>query len=528
MSITSLTFIAFCFITVLMYYIVPYKFRWIWILIANMIFYLCAGVREVVYILLASFISWMGCKIITKIHAQESSFIKEHKSELSKEERRIIKNKYKVKRKRILIAMIVLILGQLVLLKYNGFILRNVNAVFHTDYFGLNLVIPFGISFYTVFCIGYCVDVYRGQYDAEYNLLKHIAVITFFPCITQGPIERYDHLSEQIFAENKFDIHLIMSGIQLMLWGFFKKLVIADNLSIAANAVFYDDTGTYRGLYIFIAAVLYAIQLYADFSGYTDIVRGLSEMLGISLVENFDSPYLSRDIAEFWRRWHMSLGTWFKDYIFYPALRSNWCMKLGEWSGKRFSRVVSDNLTTTAGLMINWLLIGIWHGPHWKYVAYGLYYGLIMIFSKWMKPIYESIIKTLKINTKCFSYRLFQTLRTFLIVCFGYILFCAETVKDFVRLVKNMVLHINPWILVDGGIFKMGIDQKQAFVLMVSVIILFMVDVLHSRGIEIRKELAGQNTAFRWFLLYSVMFVIMIFGAYGPEYDASNFIYQGF
>lgn len=528
MNLISLNFIAFCFVTVAIFYLLPQKARWVWLLIMNIVFYACAGVQQIVFILATSVISYAGCLWLAKLNQKEDADLKNRRQKLSREAKKQLKGAYERKRKAAFTVLLILVLGQLVWLKYGDFLLYNVNAIFHTDVLSLGMVMPLGISFYTVFCIGYCIDVYRGQYKVQKNLLKHIAVITFFPCVTQGPIERYDHLSEQIFSESRLEWTRLTAGAQLMLWGFFKKLVIADNLSVVTNTVFMDETGTFKGLYILLAALVYAVVLYADFSGYTDIVRGLSQMLGISLVRNFDSPYFSLDIAEYWRRWHMSLGKWFKDYVFYSILRSAWCQKLGKWSAKKFSRTVSMNLTTTVGLLINWTLIGFWHGASWKYVAHGLYFGCIMIFSVWMKPVYEKVIKLLRIKTDCFSWHLFQGLRTFSIVVFGYILFCAKGFVHFVGLVKDMVSGFNPWIFFDGGIFSMGVDQKSAFILAIAIILLFVVDILHIKGHQLRAEIAEQNLLFRWLLLYGIIFAIIIFGAYGSAYNAADFIYQGF
>lgn len=527
MSLASFSFLAFCIVTLIVFYLIPQRFQWIWLLFMNIIFYVNAGAGTVVFILATSVISWLGCMGLSRLRSREMVWLKNNK-QLPREEKQREKSESEKRRKRVLACVLVFILGQLICLKYGNFLLQNINGIFHTDFLLLGILMPLGISFYTIFCIGYCIDVYRGQYEAQTNLLKHITVITFFPCITQGPIERYDHLSVQIFAEHKISWNEIRFGTWLMLWGFFKKLVIADSLAVATNLVFYDSQGKYRGFYIFLAAILYAVQLYADFSGYTDIVRGFSQCLGIYLAENFDSPYLSGNVAEFWRRWHMSLGTWFKDYVFYSVLRSRWCQSFDKWSRKRFSRRVSSNLTTTAGLLINWTLIGLWHGSSWKFAAYGLYYGLIMIVSIWLKPVYEKLLCIFHIQAESFLWRLFEGIRTFLIVSFGYILFCANGVMHFLSLVKNMVCYPNPWIFVNGGIFSMGINRRSALALAVFVLILLFVDILHSKGHRLRAEIAQSNLIFRWLLLYGVIFAILIFGAYGPEYSASDFIYQNF
>lgn len=528
MSITSFLFIIFCIFGAGILYLLPHKFQWLWLLVLNMVFYLSMGIGHIVFIIITSIVSWLGCCYITELHNRQESYLKEHKVDLNRDARKEVKRAYEIKRKRILAILICAILGQLIVLKYNGFFLQNVNVLFHRDYSTLDIIRPLGISFYTIFCLGYCVDVYRGQYKGERNLLKHITVISYFPCITQGPIERYDHLFGQIFKKHIFDWERIVFGGELVLWGLFKKLVIADHIAVATNTIFGDSQGMYQGLYIVIAALLYAIQVYADFSGYTDIVRGMSQMFGISLLENFDTPYFSKSVAEYWRRWHISMGKWYKDYVFYSVLRSAWCQKLGKKAGKYVSRSSVGKITTSVGLLINWTLIGIWHGAAWKYVAHGLYYCMFMVLGVWMKSTYDTIRLKFKINQKNFIFQCFQMLRTFCIVLFGYILFCASSFWDFIRLVKDMIFHINTEILWNGGIFSFGIDKVTALLLFLSTCVLFAVEVLHYRGMELRKTIAKKNIVIRWGLLYAIIFSILIFGAFGAEYTTEGFIYQFF
>lgn len=528
MSITSFLFIIFCIYGAGILYLLPHKFQWLWLLVLNMVFYLSMGIGQIVFIIITSIVSWLGCCYMTELHNRQEGYLKEHKADLSRDARKEVKRAYEIKRKRILAILICAIVGQLIVLKYNGFFLQNVNVLFHRDYSTLDIIRPLGISFYTIFCLGYCVDVYRGQYKGERNLLKHITVISYFPCITQGPIERYDHLSGQIFKKHIFDWERIVFGGELVLWGLFKKLVIADHIAVATSTIFGDSQGMYQGLYIVIAALLYAIQVYADFSGYTDIVRGMSQMFGISLLENFDTPYFSKSVAEFWRRWHISLGNWFKDYLFYPVLRSSWCQKLNKSFGKHFSKATVGKLITSVGLLVNWTLIGMWHGTAWKFVVYGLYYGLLMIVSIWMKPLYEMIRSKLRIRENNHVYQLFQILRTFFVVAFGYILFCADSFMDFIRLVKEMAFHMNFGIMLNGGVFSFGIDKVTALLLFLSTCVLFAVEVLHYRGMELRKTIAKKNIVIRWGLLYAIIFSILIFGAFGAEYTTEGFIYQFF
>lgn len=511
---------------------IPQKWRWVWLLISSLFFFWKASGILILFILASSLVTFVGAILMTTVYKMQKQYLKEN-SDLTRDEKKSINAQYNYKRKWILAITIVLIAGQLLVLKYNGFFIANFNSIMSmfksTRFSAINFIMPLGISFYTIFCIGYCIDIFRGQYDAQSNFLKHILIIAFFPNITQGPIERYDHLSGQIFSEHHFDFTRTKHGIERMIWGYFKKMVIADNLSVFVSTIFNHTSGKeYGGCFIFLAALLYTIQIYADFSGYVDIALGFSETLGIKLLENFKAPYLSKDIAEFWRRWHISLGAWFKDYVFYSILRSGWCQKLNKYCAKKLPKNVAANLTTSVGLFIIWIIIGFWHGSSWKFIFYGLYYGSIIIFSTWMNPVYKKIIYIMKVNTECFSYRLFQIVRTFLLVTFGYILFCSATFSDFLHNCKLMVTGWNPWILFDGEVFNLGINERNMLMLFLSTVVLWGADVLNVNGHEIRKDLDHQNTVFRLGLIMLGILAILIFGSYGTGFSYKEFIYQQF
>lgn len=275
MILTSLAFIIFCIAVVSGFYILPYKIRWAWVLTANLVFYLSAGVAQVIFIIIAACITWAGSRFMERNIQREKVELKKAAG-LAREDRKKIKQESERKRKRILFIMLMLVLGQLVVLKYNKGVLGNIGQLFHALPLGQGIAAPLGISFYSLFCIGYCIDVYRGQYSAEKNFLKYFTTVTFFPCISQGPFERYGHLSGQLFSDKKFKLCQVIFGAELMLWGFFKKMVVADNIAPFVKTVFGEYPGEgYGGLFVITAVFCYAIQIYADFSGYMDIVLGL-------------------------------------------------------------------------------------------------------------------------------------------------------------------------------------------------------------------------------------------------------------
>lgn len=528
MILTSLAFIIFCIAVVSGFYILPYKIRWAWVLAANLVFYLSAGAAQVIFIIIAACITWAGSQFMERNIQREKVELKKAAG-LAREDRKKIKQEGERKRKRILFIMLMLVLGQLAILKYNKGFLGNIGQLFQALPLGQGIAAPLGISFYSLFCIGYCIDVYRGQYSAEKNFLKYFTTVTFFPCISQGPFERYGHLSGQLFSDKKFQLCQVIFGAELMLWGFFKKMVVADNIAPFVKTVFGEYPGEgYGGLFVITAVFCYAIQIYADFSGYMDIVLGLCQTMGIDLVQNFNTPYFSRSIPEFWRRWHMSLGSWFKDYIFYSVLRSQWCQSLTKKAGKFFPRAVSVNIATSAALLINWLLIGFWHGLEWKFIVYNMYFGLVMVLGVWMKPIYGKASTKLGDIWHPFFYKLFQTARTFLAVCFAYVLLCSENIRGFLFHLKEILCFPNPQGFFSYRLFALGISRAGAAMLFLAVMLLFFVEALHRKGHSIRAGLAKQNIIVRWMLIFGLIYAVILFGAYGSDYDTSSFIYQAF
>lgn len=463
---------------------------------------------------------WLG-----KLNNERSDYIKSH--ELTKEERKAFKLYYTKKKRLVCTLGIILNVGMLAYAKYTNFFAGAFFGIIGESFTAIDVIVPLGISFYTFTSTGYMIDVYREVCEAEKNPLKYALYVSFFPSILQGPITKYTQLSPQLYEGHAFDYSTVKSGLLRVLWGFFKKMVIADRIAVAVNTVF-DNSRNYGGLFIAAAAVMYAVQLYADFSGYMDIAIGASETLGIKLTENFDTPYFSKNIAEFWRRWHISLGAWFRDYMYYPIVRAAGIQKLGKKIGKCLPKSFAKNIPTIIGLAITWTLIGFWHGSAWKYILYGVYYGAIIIFSTVMEPVYKKVISIFKIKTDCFSYSLFQILRTFAIVCFGYILFRASGAIAAFTMIENMFSAFNPWILVDGSLLTLGLSAADINVLIISVFVLFFVDLANSRGIVVRQKLGEQNIIFRWLAYFIGLFAVIIFGMYGVGYNPTDFIYFNF
>ena len=324
MLFTSYEFIAFLILLFILYYAIPARHQWKLLLLASYVFYFVSGWKNGLFILLTTVSTYFLAKGIDKLHREQAAYLKEHKKEMSKEERKGYKAKIKSRQWRLLLMGLFLNFGILAVLKYTNFAIANVNGLL--SFWGtekrlpfLNLLLPLGISFYTFITMGYLIDVYRGKYPAETCLGRLALFVSFFPQLIQGPINRYDEMKETLYTEHLFDAREIAFGLERVLWGFFKKLVIADRILTGVTTII-KAPEVYDGIYVFVGMMFYALQLYADFTGGIDITVGVAQVLGIRVRENFIRPYFSKNIAEYWRRWHISLGAWFTEYIFYPEI----------------------------------------------------------------------------------------------------------------------------------------------------------------------------------------------------------------
>ena len=488
MSYASIGFLLFVLVLVLIYYIFPKKHRYIVLLIGSLIFYYLFSGKYIIFILLSSVITYFSGKLIEK---------------------------YNDKRKLILTLSILLNLSFLLVLKYNNFF----GDIFRVV--GINIpykkfILPIGISYYTLETISYLTDIYRKRMKAETNYLKVLLFLVYFPQIVEGPIANYSRLSKTLFNTEKFNYDNFVSSFVLIGWGFIKKLVIADRAGIFVSKVFENN---YGGMLLIIGVLLYTLQIYADFSGCIDIVSGVSELFGVKLDENFRRPFFSKSIQEFWRRWHITLGTWLKEYIFYPISLSKLNMKLNLKLRKMKSKYISRFIITAFPLFFVWFFNGMWHGASFKYVVYGLYYYVLMMIGILLEPVFKKIISIFKINTEVWSYKFFQALRTILIVCFGMFLFRVDSFKQ-----MGLMIHSKA----TASLFSLGLKKLDFALLMVGILVMLVVGVMQEFNINIRKELQKQNLLFKWLIYYIMIFSIIIFGIYGKGYDAASFIYGGF
>jgi alginate O-acetyltransferase complex protein AlgI len=525
MSFISVSFIVFLAVTVLIYYIIPKKYAWCALLAASFVFYMYGGgYKTVLYLIFTAAVTFFAGIFLEKLNEKKSLIPKSDKK--SHEET--------VKKKKAIVAAVCAVLfGMLYVLKYLDFTV-NV-AVSLLKACGItaevsvpSLIIPLGVSFYIFQSIGYTVDCYRGKYKAQRNFLKYLLFVSFFPQIVQGPISRYDQLECQLTSPSELDTDNIRDGIQRMLWGYFKKMVIADRAAVVVSA-FFGSYDSYGGAVAAFSVLMYCINLYCDFSGGIDISIGAAKLFGITMEENFKRPIFALSLAEYWRRWHITLGGWMRDYVFYPLSLSKSFGKLGKWSRNKIGGKFGKILPTTVATFIIYLIIGIWHGANFRYIAYGFYNGAIITSSVLFAGIYSSIKKKLKINADSHGWKAFSMLRTALIVFIGrYITRSPRLIVAGQLILKTFtpseVCFNELW---NGTLTNMGITVSDYIVIGVSVLFLLAVEFYEEKcGKNVISVINEKKGAVQFIVLLTSLIVILIFGIMRGSYISSEFIYK--
>lgn len=406
-------------------------------------------------------------------------------------------------------------LGILFYFKYTNFAIDVLTSVLAKVHIAVNvpafdIILPVGISFYTFQALSYTMDVYRDEIYAEKNFFKYALFVSFFPQLVAGPIERSKNLLKQLAVPKKFDFDVAREGFLLMLWGYFLKIVLADRIAIFVDYV-YNDYEQRPGYFIIVATMLFAVQIYCDFYGYSTIAMGSAKILGIELMENFDAPYLTTSVAEFWRRWHISLTSWFKDYLYIP---------LGGSRKGRFRKQLNK--------LIVFLVSGLWHGASFSFVAWGGLNGLYQIIGDLLQPIRNKLVESLHLNRDSIAHKLVKGAVTFILVDFSWIFFRATSFRSAIEMIKSAFMTYNPWILFDDELYGCGLDGKNFRFMIFAILILLFADICKVRKIKVREVIASQDYWFRWiFISLSIVF-ILTFGIWGPGYNEANFIYFQF
>lgn len=516
-SFVSFAYIAFLIVTALLYYLLPKKIRWIILLIASYIYYFIASHELILFLLLTTVIIYVVGYILNRLNLSIKSISKNIDKDLRKAKKQKIKNK----KRYVVITGIILTISSLLFLKYFSFFAGNFNALGDLLHLPIDIplkkfILPLGISYYTLMAISYIVDIYRGKYPACSHIGKLALYLSFFPQMLEGPISRYDETADRLFRGNRFQLENVRFAAYLILWGVFKKMVIADRAAVFVNAIFGTDHG---GIAVILAIVLYTLQIYAEFSGAIDIVRGSAYLFGVYLPQNFQRPFFSKSIAEFWRRWHITLGSWLKDYVFYSVSLSKMCVNLNKFVKKHFKGHLGKFILTAFPLFFVWFFNGFWHGATWKYIFYGLYYYVIMMAAKFVEPWIMNFTK--KFNKKSW-YNIFQILRTTFLVMIGMLIFRANTLGDAWKMILN-IFH-QP----SGDILSYGLLNIDFYILILTTMILLITSFIQEKGYHLKTILEHKPVILRYTIILFIIAMIIVFGMYGEGYNASDFIYGGF
>lgn len=505
MQFNSIDFMIFFPVVLAIYFIIPKKLRSIWLLLASYYFYMSWSAKYALLIGGSTVITYISAIIIGSMSKKEQeSEAKEGKHGL---------------KKATLLLCIIINLGILALFKYGNFAIESLNSVLGLLHINLierrfNFLLPVGISFYTFQALGYIIDVYRDEVEVEKNFIRYALFVSFFPQLVAGPIERSKNLLTQMKnIENikLFNAKRCTSGAILMVWGLFLKMVIADRVSLLVDNVF----GNFRMLgstELILGAVGFTLQIYCDFASYSTIAIGAARIMGFDLMENFNAPYFARSIKDFWSRWHISLSTWFKDYLYIPLG--------GNRKGKARKYL---------NLLIVFLVSGLWHGAAWSFVAWGLIHGLMQIIGELMQKPRAWVRDKMSIKTDCMSYKLMETIVTFSLVTFAWIFFRADSIKDAGLYICRIFARPTPWLITNGGIFNLGLDRVEFNILLIGLVLLLLVDLVrYNKAMTLDAYLFEQNLWFEWFVILGLIAMIFIFGQYGPAFDAKQFIYFQF
>lgn len=485
MSILSVTFLAFLALLTAVYHLVPGKVKPYVLFAGSIIFYLSFDLRYSLF-LIFTVITTFFCGILTEKYGEPT------------------------KKKLCLAATLILNIAVLVTVKYLPYTVSLAGPLIGKDFSAFKLIVPVGISFYTLQAAGYCIDVYRGDIKAERNFIKYASFAIFFPLILQGPISRYSQLADQLFSKKRVeDIYRAVTfGSQLMLWGFFKKLVIADRAAILVNTVF-DNHTQYTALPILAAALLYTVQIYTDFSGCVDICRGAGELFGIRIIDNFRQPYFAVSIPDFWRRWHIALSSWLRDYLYIPL------------GGNRKGKV-----RKYINIFIVFLVSGFWHGVGLQYIAWGMLHGGYQIAGGITLPARKKLCSRLHINRESAPYKLFQQIFTFALIVESWIFFRSDSVTTALRMTKRLIFNWDGTPL--SSLLDLGLDAYDFIILAAALAVLFTVSLMRAKKIPIREKTAKFPLPLRWVIYLAVFAAVLIFGIYGPGYSDASFIYMNF
>lgn len=524
MVFNSMPFLAFFLLLFCTYYIVPLRWRTAVLLVFSIAFYLFSGVQNLPFITAALLVAYFAAVKMGALYEQMEKEIAE--TQPSAKEKTVLRQQYKRRCKRYLAPAVILVMGVLVLSKAGSLTLRLLRDYLAMEEDLFTAIVPLGISYYTFSLTGYLLDVYWGKMKAVRSLPRLALGAFWFPQILQGPIARYRLLLPQLEHGVRFDYARVCGGLQLMLWGYFKKIVVADRLTVAVTTVFSGSTPLAEARAYTIAAGLFcsAMQLYADFSACMDIGRGVSKVFGITLAKNFEQPFFSTDVAQFWRRWHVTLGEWFKDYVYLPVSASPRLIRIVRFWRERHGARVGKTVGTLIPLLLVWLLTGVWHGTGLNYVLWGLYYGMLISCATIFAPELKKLSQKLHIDTQTHAWRQFQVARTTALFCLGRLITIPATLQDSAAAL-GVLLTPARWLPAPA---TLGLNLLETVIAVSGVGLMLAADAIQAREGSARVWLQKQNIVLRWLLYYGLIAAILVFGMYGKGYTRADFVYMNF
>ena len=529
MLFTSSIFLLFLALLLAVYGLTPTKYRWFVLLVGSMTFYAFAGVFFLIYICSTIVITYICTMLIKRQRAKRDAQIAES---TEKEVKRSIKDKSKSIARVWAIICLVLILGILAMVKYTDFAISNVNSVLgllgYARQFGLmGFALPMGISFYTFQTVGYVIDVYREKAEIEANPLRLALFVSFFPQVVQGPISRFGELSKTLYSGSPITRYNLARGANRILWGFFKKLVIADRLW-PALAVLATNPEEYQGIYYLLSIALYALILFCDFTGGIDIAIGAAEIFGVRLPENFNRPFYSRSIQEYWQRWHMTMYSWFRDYVFYPMAASKKMLRFSKAAKKVVGNEIAKRLPVHITLIFVWFLTGIWHGATWNFIVWGLANGIVIMISLELAPLYERFHGRFTGLAQNWAYRCFQILRTFWLMNMIRSFDIYEGVGNTFRMMLGIFTNFSANEFITKGITELTLPISDYMSAGAGLLVVFWVSWLGRGEIDYRDKMDNFPWLARYAVIGLILFMTLILGAHGFGYDVRQFIYNQF
>lgn len=485
--------------------------QWTALLAASLAFYAIAGGwQSLVYVIGAATVSWAAAVWLEKLEGQSKAA---RKAVSDRAEKKAIKARFTVRKRLVLIGALAICLGVLGYLKYWETIL----GYLMPDAGHLGLVLPLGISFFTFQVTGYVIDVYNGKEPAERNLAKHLLFTAYFPQLIQGPINKHRALAPQLTAPHAPDVHGMRRGLVRIALGLFKKFAVAVMLQKTVGDIFGHVDDSIPGALVVVGLLAYNAQLYGDFSGGIDMVEGVSELFGIEMSENFRQPYLSVSIADFWRRWHKSLGVFMRDYLFYPIALTKPMQRFSKWAQAHTPHHIGRTLPACIANLIVFFFVGLWHGAEWHFIAWGMYNGIVVALADLFEPVFHSMKARLHVRDDSKPYYVFTVVRTFVMVNIGRYFDCIASVSVSLLALHNTFLKFAPAQPLTTVLADMGVTDAAtlgiSWVAFAAMLVVAVVDVAEERGVDVRDKILSWKF-YQRVILYVV--VGLIFAASLP------------